>query len=65
MISCHIFSSTVKGLLSLKSKWRKFSSCLVRCFRKMCGRCRDGRRSGRSDLSLIQPLTEEPLVFDE
>ena len=40
MISCHIFfSSTVKGLLSLKSNWRKFSSCSVRCFRKMCGRC--------------------------
>ena len=35
----YFFSSTVKGLLSLKSNWRKFSSCSVRCFRKMCGRC--------------------------
>ena len=35
MISCHIlFSSTVKGLLYLKSNWRKFTFCPAQCFRR-------------------------------
>lgn len=63
--SAVVLIAVVKGLRYLKSNWRRFSSCPVRCFWKMCGRCRDGHRNRWSDLSLIQPLTEEPLVFDE
>nr|XP_058944580.1 uncharacterized protein LOC131772642 isoform X3 [Pocillopora verrucosa] len=63
--SAVVLIAVVEGLLNSKSNWRNFSSCPVRCFRMMYGRCRDGHGNRRSDLSLIQPLTEEPLVFDE
>lgn len=51
-----------KGLLYVRYNWKALSSCPLRCFHLICPRrCLEGRRSG-SNILLIQPTEEQPLL---